>query len=401
MRSFQLMYLLIFFIFYAIISLGAIKSILGITKDNKKRTIFWLSFLASVTIILGFVFLYIWPFSPRTVKVYSTHLIYNAILTIDFIFKIPLALSFIAGLFFSNKRKKLFYSVGLILALGMSCSVLYGTLFGRTILKVNEIELNFQDLPKGYDGFKIVQISDSHLGSFMGSKQLLNKVAIETERIKPGLILFTGDLINNYANELNGWETVFSNITQNADSYSILGNHDYGNYSSWENDAEKQMNFEQIIEGNQLLGFKLLNNEHVTLKSGSDSIYLIGVENWGHPPFPQYANLEKAMNGIPSSAFKILMTHDPAHWDEVIKNRGDVDLTLSGHTHGLQWGILRAGITFSLIYLTRKNWGGLYQYNNSYLHVNTGLGEVGLPWRIDMPAELTVITLKRVEIDGK
>ncbi|MBK6284947.1 MAG: hypothetical protein IPF54_21980 [Draconibacterium sp.] len=143
----------------------------------------------------------------------------------------------------------------------------------------------------------------------------------------------------------------------------------------------------------------MLNNEHAKLNSKTDSIYIVGVENWGHPPFPQYANVEKALAGVPKNAFKILLTHDPAHWDEVIKYTGDIALTLSGHTHGLQWGIMRAGITFSLGYLARHNWGGLYKFNDSFLYVNTGLGTVGIPWRINMPAEITVFTLKRVEVD--
>ena len=395
------MYLLIFFAFYALISFGAIKSILRLATSGKRKKIFWLTFTLSLTVISSFVILYIWPFSPRSAKVYTLYLVYNAILSADIVFKIPLAFSFITGIFFSKETKRIFYSIGLILALGMFSSVLYGTLFGRTALRINEIELKFHDLPKSFDGFKIAQISDTHLGGFMGSKRLLNRVEEEISIIKPDLILFTGDLVNNYGHEIYGWETIFKKITRNANSYSILGNHDYGNYSSWENEAEKKKNLDEIIEDNKLFGFKLLNNEHVILKSGADSLYLIGVENWGHPPFPQYANLEKAMTGIPSDAFKILMTHDPAHWDEIIKKRGDVELTLSGHTHGMQWGILRAGITFSLSYLTRKNWGGLYNYNNSYLHVNTGLGTVGIPWRINMPGELTVITLKRIEIDGE
>ncbi|GAB1452371.1 hypothetical protein MASR2M47_24270 [Draconibacterium sp.] len=227
------------------------------------------------------------------------------------------------------------------------------------------------------------------------------KVQSETNKIDPDIILFTGDLVNNFSNELIGWDSIFKGITQNRDCFSILGNHDYGNYTTWKSEAEKIENFNQIVSGNKTFGFRLLNNEHVKLKTKTDSIYIVGVENWGHPPFPQYANIEKAVAGIPKDAFKILMTHDPAHWDEVIKYRGDFGFTISGHTHGMQWGIMRAGITFSLIYFTRQKWGGLYKFNDSYLYVNTGLGTVGIPWRINMPAEITVFTLKRVEIDGE
>lgn len=399
MRTFQLLYVLLFVLFYAFISFGAIKSLTGIAKPKNKIKSLWITLIISIAIITGFIFLYIWPFTPRSTKEYSTYLIYNAVLSADFVFKISLTLSFITGLFFHGKSKTVIYLMGFIFAIGMGSSIIYGTLFGRNSLQVNEIELEYKNLPKNYNGIRILQISDTHLGSFLGTKRLMQKVGKETLKIRPDIILFSGDLVNNFSQELEGWKPVFDEITKNCECYSILGNHDYGNYSDWENETEKNENFRMIIDGHKDFGFKLLNNEHVKLKSGNDSIYIIGVENWGHPPFPQYANLEKALNGIPSGAFKIFMTHDPAHWNEVIKNRGDVDLTLSGHTHGFQWGIKRVGITFSLSYLTRENWGGLYQFKNSRLYVNTGLGTVGLPWRINMPGEITLITLKRVEID--
>jgi predicted MPP superfamily phosphohydrolase len=227
----------------------------------------------------------------------------------------------------------------------------------------------------------------------------MNKVKEKTIEINPDVILFTGDLVNNFSGEIKGWQDVFQEINKNRASYSILGNHDYGDYTNWKSDAEKTENFNQILSSHKTFGFNLINNNHVKLKAGTDSLYIIGVENWGHPPFPQYANLEQAMIGIPENAFKILLSHDPAHWEQIIKFRDDIGLTLSGHTHGMQWGIKKAGFTFSLIYLTRENWGGLYKYGNSRLYVNTGLGTVGIPWRIDMPGELTVISLKRIEVD--
>jgi predicted MPP superfamily phosphohydrolase len=291
------------------------------------------------------------------------------------------------------------YSMGLILSIATCSSVIYGALFGKKDLVVNQIELEFPNLPQNYNGFTILHISDIHLGNFINSKKLLYKVKTETEEINPDIILFTGDLVNNFSNELKGWDGIFREITKDRDSFSILGNHDYGDYTDWKSETAKIENFQKIISSHETFGFKLLNNEHIKLKSGTDSMYIIGVENWGRPPFPQYANLEKAMTGIPENTFKILLSHDPAHWEQIIKNIENISLTLSGHTHGLQWGIKKAGITFSLIYLTRENWGGLYKYGNSLLYVNTGLGTVGIPWRINMPCELTVITLKRIEID--
>lgn len=399
MRTFQLISILIFLVFYAFISFGAIKSIIKITPPCRKKNVLWLMLIISGSVLIGFILLYVWPMTTRTLKGYTVHLIYNAILSLDFVFKISLTLSFLLGILIREKYKNVTYIIGFILSVGISCSVLYGTLFGRKALDVNQVALNFKNLPNEFDGLSVLHISDTHLGGFMGSKRLLNKVAEEIDIINPKLILFTGDLVNNFSDELEGWETIFQRITKNRECYSILGNHDYGNYSNWESDSIKSENFNQIVEAHKIFGFKLLNNTHSKLFSGKDSIFLIGVENWGHPPFPQYANLDSAISRIPENAFKILLTHDPAHWDEVIRKRDDIDLTLSGHTHGFQWGIKKAGITFSLSYFVRKNWGGLYKNNNSFLYVNTGLGTVGIPWRINMPGEITVITLKRVKID--
>jgi predicted MPP superfamily phosphohydrolase len=392
MRTFQLLFIVIFLVIYSLISFGALSGLLKITSTANNKKVSWSIFVYSALILVCFVLLYIWPITTRNTKDYTFHLIFNVLLSADFVFKIPLAFSFVIGFLFSQKRKSIVYTMGLILSIGISSSVIFGFVFGTKSLVINNVELEFPNLPQHYDGLKLMQISDIHLGNFLQSKKLMLKVQSETEKINPDIILFTGDLVNNFSDELIGWNGIFKHITKNKICFSILGNHDYGNYTRWDSEAEKIENFNQIVSGNEAFGFRLLNNEHVKLKSNTDSIYIVGVENWGHPPFPQYANIEKAVAGIPKDAFKILMTHDPAHWDEVIKYRGDFGFTISGHTHGMQWGIMRAGITFSLIYFTRQNWGGLYNYNNSYLYVNTGLGTVGIPWRINMPAEITVFT---------
>jgi len=399
MRAFQLISLIIFLLLYSLVSFGAIKSVLRIVSPLNRKKVFWLMIIFSIIVVTGFVLLYVWPMTARNTKEYTLHLMFNALLSVDFVFKIPLAISLLTGIAFSGKNKLVIYYMGFLLSTGMAFSVIYGAIWGRKVLTINKIALEFNDLPKEYDGLKILQISDIHLGGFMKSEYLMNQVQAESDKINSDIILFTGDLVNNFSSELEGWKNIFQKITNNKLSYAILGNHDYGNYSNWKNESDKIENFNQIVNAHKDFGFRLLNNENVKLKSGEDSIFIIGVENWGHPPFPQYANLEQAMNGVPVEAFKIFMTHDPSHWDQVIKQRGDVQLTLSGHTHGMQWGIIKAGITFSLSYFTRKNWGGLYKYWDSYLYVNTGLGTVGSPWRINMPAEITVITLKRIEID--
>ncbi|MBW6537056.1 MAG: metallophosphoesterase [Mariniphaga sp.] len=288
---------------------------------------------------------------------------------------------------------------GFILAISLVIGMFFGTLAGSRQLKVTHIELTFHNLPSGFNNYRIVQLSDFHLGGMLKPEKILTKTKHKLNNIKPDLILFTGDLVNNFAYEINGLESILMGISKIAESFSILGNHDYGNYADWENMEKKQANFDAILDAQKVVGFQLLNNEHIVITRGADSIYLAGVENWGHPPFPQYADLEAAINGIPSIAFTILMTHDPAHWEAKVAGKENVELTLSGHTHGLQWGVKFAGIPFSLAWLTRKNWGGLYKSHNSALYVNTGLGTVGMPWRLDMPGEITVITLKRSEVD--
>jgi predicted MPP superfamily phosphohydrolase len=275
----------------------------------------------------------------------------------------------------------------------------YGSVIGKRLLVTNTVTIANSKVPPSFNGYKIIQLSDIHLGSFNHSKKLLVKTQQMILEEKPDLILFTGDLVNNFSNETKGWEPYFRSITRLAPCYSILGNHDYGDYTNWNDENEKRINFQKIIKAHSDFGFTILNNRNEKVRKGIDSIYVAGVENWGLPPFPQYANLDSAIQNIPENVFVILLSHDPAHWEKVVKHKKEIDLTLSGHTHGFQWGITKAGIKFSLAWLARKNWGGLYEYEDSKLYVNTGLGAVAIPWRINMPPEITVFTLKRVEVD--
>ena len=399
MRTFQLLFIVLFLVFYVSITIASVKSLSEIIAHTRKRKIQYSVFIFSGLIILAFISLYIWPLNTRTIDDYSMHLVFNIILSIDFIFKISLALAFFVGIFFKKNHKTAIYFIGLLLSLGISNSVIYGSLFGTKELLVNHIELRFQNLPPGFNGYTFMQISDIHFGNFLNSKRTLKKVVKASEKENVDAVFFTGDMVNNFAKELDGWNDIFTPITKNRDALAILGNHDYGDYTEWKSESDKAENFNQIIKAQEKFGFQFLNNNHAKLKMGSDSIYIVGVENWGHPPFPQYANLDSAMAGIPKESFKILLSHDPAHWEKIVKFRNDISLTLSGHSHGLQWGIRKAGITFSLSYLTRRNWGGLYEFENSKLYVNTGLGTVGMIWRINMPAEITIITLKGIEVD--
>lgn len=399
MRSFQSYYLLLFLIFYVAISFSTYRGIKSVFFHSRFKSLFS-RFIIIETIIylVAFFILYIWPFNVRNITNYTYHLVFNVLFSIDFVFKVPFTVVSLIALLVKQQRR-IPYLMAFVLSISISISMIYGSIIGKGLIHVNSVSVSSHRIPESFDGYKLIQLSDIHLGSFNRSKNLLVKSKQIIQKEKPDLILFTGDLVNNFSYETKGWSSYFKDLTVQTPAFSILGNHDYGNYTTWTNDADKQINFNEIVQAHSDFGFMILNNSNSKIKKENDSIFIAGVENWGLPPFPQYANLESAMFNIPEDAFVILLSHDPAHWESVVKYRDDIDLTLAGHTHGFQWGITKAGIKFSFAWLARKNWGGLYEYGDSKLYVNTGFGAVAIPWRINMPPELTIITLKRIEVD--
>ena len=344
--------------------------------------------------------MYVYPFNIRDGSVnYSFYSVFNALLLILFIVDLVMSFALILNFISNTGKTKIFIYIGSIISAGITGGIVTGTLWGTNKFKINEIELAYSNLPPDFNGFRILQISDIHLGNINDQGKLIKKAIKLIENADHDILVFAGDLVNNFYYETEEYLNLFRELTSCCPSYSILGNHDYGDYTYWKSDTDKKSNFDAIISAHETMGFKLLRNENRVIKNKNDSIFIVGVENWGHPPFPQYADLDKALEGITAGSFTVLLTHDPAHWESCIENKKDIELTLSGHTHGLQWGIKIAGIPFSLAWLTRKYWGGLYSSYNSHLYVNTGLGTIGLPWRIDMPPEITLITLKRVEVD--
>lgn len=398
MRSFQIIYIILFLVIFVLLAWSSYKSISTIIKKQRRNRIKWIFIFLNGLVLLGFIFLYIYPYQPRQATNYPAYFYFNASLLTLFFFNIPNALFFVLHKLFERKRKVLPFA-GLIISIGISVGLIYGVLWGSRKIQVNQFELKFTNLPASFNNYKVLQFSDIHIGGMLKSNKLLDKTQKIIEKEGPDLLLFTGDFVNNFANEAEGFKPVLTKMTKNRQAFSILGNHDYGDYTTWETSGKKQENLEAIIATLNETGFLLLGNENTVIKRNNDSIFLAGVENWGNPPFPQYANLEKALQHIPSEAFTILMTHDPAHWDSKVKKRDDIELTLSGHTHGMQWGIKLGGIKFSIAHLANKYWGGLYRSNNSVLYVNTGLGNVGIPWRLDMAPEITVFTLKRSKVD--
>ena len=273
--------------------------------------------------------------------------------------------------------------------------IFWGMLFGRFNFKVRRSEIIYNDLPQAFDGYRIVHISDLHLGSLYGHKVKLSKAIKMINHESPDLILFTGDLVNNLAEETEGWEDLLSDLHAQDGNFAILGNHDYGEYYNWPDENAHRQNMEKLIRAHEDSGFTLLLNRSVRISRDNEDIFLAGVENWGLPPFKQYGDLSKALKDIPAARFTILLSHDPSHWDEEVIGRTNVHLTLSGHTHGMQFGIRTGNFRWSPVQMKYPRWIGLYQQGHQYLHVNPGLGYIGYAGRIGIPPEITVITLKK------
>ncbi|MBT8265146.1 MAG: metallophosphoesterase [Bacteroidia bacterium] len=268
----------------------------------------------------------------------------------------------------------------------------------RTVyrFKVHHVTISSQKVPPNFHNFKIVQISDLHLGSFMYRFKILKRAVKLINDLEPDLIVFTGDLVNNYAWELRGWQRVFRNLSATSGKFAILGNHDYGDYSQWKSPEDKKANLVAIKQFYEDIGFQLLLNSTVYVSKNNDEIAIIGVENWGKPPFKQYGDLNKAMKNMRSVPFKILLSHDPSHWPEEVIQDTDIDLTLSGHTHGMQAGIQFKTRQWSPIKYKYEHWAGLYKKGEQYLYVNRGLGWLGFPGRLGMRPEITKLHLQRI-----
>jgi len=257
--------------------------------------------------------------------------------------------------------------------------------------RVHKVKIDSPNLPESFNGFKIVQISDMHTGSFMSTSPIATAFEIISQQ-KADLILFTGDLVNNVATETDGFIDEYKKLKAPHGVYSVLGNHDYGDYVQWESQTAKYENLEALKKVQADAGWKLLMNEHVALEKNGEKIALLGIENWGGGNyFHKYGKMDLAYKGTEEYKFKILMSHDPSHWDkQVRKEYPDIDLTLSGHTHGMQFGIEIPGFKWSPVQYLYKQWAGLYKQDNQYLYVNRGLGFLGYPGRPGIWPEITV-----------
>jgi predicted MPP superfamily phosphohydrolase len=273
--------------------------------------------------------------------------------------------------------------------------VLFGITKGRHFYRVRRETIYFPDLPEAFDSFTITQITDVHSGSFTNAAGVHKGLHLVNAQ-QSDVILFTGDLVNNEAAEMDRWIPAFAALTAPMGKFSVLGNHDYGDYKRWVTPGAKQANLARLKEVHEEIGFRLLLDEAITLDKDGQSITLLGVENWGKGGFHKYGDLMRATKDVPDNAFKILMSHDPSHWDAVtLDHQQQVHLTLSGHTHGMQFGIELFGFKWSPVKYMYKQWAGLYRNKGRFLYVNRGFGFLGLKGRIGMWPEVAVITLKR------
>jgi predicted MPP superfamily phosphohydrolase len=315
---------------------------------------------------------------------------------------------FISGLFslatksgsdsFLPERRRFVSQIALGVAAIPFASFLYGITIGKYNFKVIKQTLFFPDLPDAFDGTTITHISDVHSGSFDDADKIQYAIDLINEQ-NSDLVLFTGDIVNTLATEMDPWITTFKGIhNPKFGKFSILGNHDYGEYVDWKSQTEKQLNFEAIKDIHRKIDFKLLLNEHVTISKDNQKIAIVGVENWGRK-FGERGDLNMASQGLTKDDFKIVMSHDPSHWDEKIQHdEKNYHLTLSGHTHGFQFGIEIPGwFKWSPVQYVYKQWAGLYENVGRYVYVNRGFGFHAYPGRVGIMPEITVIQLKKAE----
>jgi uncharacterized protein len=295
---------------------------------------------------------------------------------------------------FFPERRKFISEIALLVAAVPFTSFFYAMLKGKYDFKLHKQTLYFDDLPDAFDGFTITQVSDIHSGSFDNTVAVQRGIDMAKAQ-KSDLFVFTGDLVNDAAWEIEPYLGRFSQLKAPYGQFSILGNHDYGDYIEWNSEAEKAANLEKLKQYHKALGYRLLLDENVEIEKGGQKISLIGVQNWGRS-FIKLGDLDKALKGVNKDAFKILLSHDPTHWEEKVRyNPTTIHLTLSGHTHGAQFGVEIPGFKWSPVKYFYLDWAGLINEKNRYLYVNRGFGFLAFSGRLGIWPEITVITLKK------
>lgn len=392
----------------------ALKTVSMSSSSRTKTIIYTCYWILTTLVIISFLFLVLNKndFFPKLLRSYIFAIIIGIFLakltTVFFLLIDDLrrAVQWIGlKVIYSSKKMDTVEAEGITRSVFLSWVSLLagGTLFGSLIYgfgnkynyKVKKLKLSYANLPAGFKGLKILQISDIHSGSFTDANAVqhgVDKILKENADV----ILFTGDLVNDKAKEMEEYLHIFSQLKAPMGVYSVLGNHDYGDYIQWPQDGiSREENLENLKKMHEIMGWRLLMNEHVALKRGGDEIALLGIENWSAKArFPKHGRMDLAYPGAEKYLFKILMSHDPSHWDAQVKEKyPDVDLMLSGHTHGMQFGVNIPGFQWSPVQYMYKQWAGLYEDGKQKLYVNPGFGFIGYPGRVGILPEITIIEL--------
>ena len=302
-----------------------------------------------------------------------------------------LLFSLICSIFVKRKKCLIAPSIIALSSLGL---LLYSSAVTPYQINVSNIDIEFDNLPKAFDNYKIVQFSDLHLGSYISGSTFIDELVDSINAQNANITVFTGDIVNRQSNEMAVYTECLKKLCSPDGVFSVLGNHDYGDYMHWESEGMKKLDVESLVSMQQRMNWTILNNSHTIIRNGNDSLALIGVENWGDPPFKMYADLSSSYPNLNDSTFKILLSHNPTHWDAEIIDKTNIALTLSGHTHAMQCAFNIFGKYISPAVFRYSRWSGLYtNQEKQYLYVNSGIGEVAIPARIGVKPEITVITL--------
>ncbi|CAM3775809.1 metallophosphoesterase [Aquirufa aurantiipilula] len=292
-------------------------------------------------------------------------------------------------------RSEFLSKTALVVGAVPAATFTFGILSGAHDYRVEKISLKIPNLPKAFDGLRIAQLSDIHSGSFYNKRAVQGGVDMVMKE-KADLLFFTGDLVNNEATEVEDYFQMFSKLHAPMGVYSTLGNHDYGDYVRWKSPQAKKQNLQDLMKAHELMGWNLMMDENKIIEESGEKLALIGVQNIGVGRFPWYGNLAKAHQGTEEASTKLLLSHDPTHWNaEVTKKYHDIDVAFAGHTHGTQFGVKVGDFKWSPAQYVYKQWAGLYQEGKQQLYVNRGFGYIGYPGRVGMPPEISVFTLTR------
>lgn len=395
--------------------IGDIKRYIPVQKQRVWRIAYLISMIIGYALLIAVLCIPVRDESSDIIPVMWLLYTFLTLYIPKFIYLLCSALGKLCGIIyrrfrrFNNSRKRNYgIYAGMFLGAFAFVSLWWGVLFTRNQIDVNKVSVTSPKLPSSFNGYKIVQLSDIHVGTWGKDTGFVEKLVQEINSLKPDLIVFTGDIVNRRTEELRPFLNILSGLKAKDGVYSVLGNHDYGDYINWKNEEDHKRNNELLAKWEKQMGWHLLNNDHVYLKRGNDSIVLIGVENWGEPPFPAYGKLKDAYrdkNGksvnLNNSKFKILLTHNPEHWNREVKKISNIDLSLSGHTHAMQMMFSIGGWEWSPSAFKYSTWGGMYVDKSRsgdpmYLYVNIGSGEVGMPSRLGSAyPEITEIILHK------